>query len=1858
VTEPFTSDSADSAVAVIGLALRFPGANDPASFWRNLAAGVESIRFFSPEELRAAGIPAAALDDPRYVRANPVLDGVDLCDAGFFGLTPREAELLDPQQRLFLECAFEAIEAAGYDPEAYPGPVGVYAGVGLNSYLLNNLYPHRDLMQSASGFEVMLGNDKDFAATRVAYKLNLKGPAITVQTACSTSLVAVHLAVQGLLSGECDAALAGGASVRIPQTTGYWYRDGMILSPDGHCRAFDAEARGTVGGNGVGAVLLKRLADALEDGDPIFAVVKGSAVNNDGARKVGYTAPGSAGQEAVIREALAVAAVEPDTLGYVEAHGTGTALGDPVEIDALCRVFRARTERRGFCAVGSVKTNLGHLDTAAGIAGFIKTVLALHHGRIPPSLHYRNPNPAIDFAGSPFFVNTEARPFGQRPRRAGVSSFGIGGTNAHAVLEEAPFREPSGPSRDWQLLPLSARTGPALERAAARLADHLRAHPELPLADAAYTLGVGRKGFDRRQAWVCRDAAEAAAVLSDFRAEASGPEAGPCPVAFLFPGQGSQYPGMGRELYRNEPPFRDLIDHCAGLLRPHLDLDLQDLLYPAETARAEAEARLAETRYAQPALFVVGYALARLWMDWGVRPDALLGHSVGEYAAACLAGVFSLEDALAVVALRGRLMQDTPGGAMLAVPLAEADIGPWLSGEIALAAVNGPGWCVLAGPEPAVAETRRRLEGAGRKCRPLANARAFHSPLMEPVLEPFIRALARLRLAPPALPVVSNLTGAPLTAEQATDPGYWGEHLRRTVRFADGVGTLLAEPRRLLLEVGPGRTLTGLAGTHGSLKLSHRLLNSLPAAAGDDQRTLLTALGGLWTAGAPVDWAGFYAGQRRRRVVLPTYPFERQRHWIDPPDSTDRVPAPAAGRRADPSEWFYLPYWKPAPAPAPEPPAAATWLLLADASGLAERLAAELRGLGHRVVAVAEGPEFRRSGLSPTYDYVLNPADGGDWLKLFEDLGDALPGLEHLVHLQGVGPVPAASLAERIARAEVHGVYGLVHLVKALEQVHAVRPLRLSVVTSHMQDVDGAAPCPEKALALGAVTVIPQEYRQIACRSIDLDFAGPAEPDQVQALLAELLRAPADPVVALRRGRRWVPAFERVDMAGPARLRERGVYLITGGFGGIGLALARHLAATVKARLVLTGRRPPGPEARSAIAELETLGADVLALAADVTDEAALRAAVDRAVTRFGPIHGAIHAAGVPGGGLLSLKTADAAARILAPKVRGALVLDAVCPDLDFLAFCSSLSGTLGGIGQVDYCAANAFLDAYAAHRSAAGRPTLAIAWDTWRDVGMAVTAAAPGELRELRARSLAEAGIAPAEGALAFDRALRAGLPRLLVSTQDFAARYRDRTRQLDLSMDGLADARKNRGGHPRPELSVPYAAPATALEIRLAELWREHLGFDRIGAEDDYFELGGDSLKAIALVNALQQALGEVVHVNAVFEAPTVRRLAGYLAAHYPAAVARLGGAAEPAGTGADEGPVDEAALERLRRLLPRAVPRTGDGARNPRAVFLLSPPRSGSTLLRVILAGHPRLFAPPELALLNYDTLGQRRDALAGGDASLLQGPAVALMHLKGCGAAEAEALMAGYEARNLDTRRFYRELQRLADDRLLIDKSPNYVYDLEVLKRAEADFDAPLYILLLRHPCGMIHSYEEARMDLLLPGAARRELPFGRRRLAELLWLQSYRNLRDFMALVPPERRHALRFEDLVAEPRAAVEKLCRFLGVDFEPALLDPYRDGDRRMTGGLHADSRPLGDLKFHGFKAIDPAAADRWREDYRTDFLGAPTRELAEFFGYHLGSGTPAAIDGAGVDSLSDAEVDAALEALLAELRTGGPQP
>ncbi|VAW36163.1 Polyketide synthase modules and related proteins [hydrothermal vent metagenome] len=1350
-------------IAVVGMAGRYPGAQDIETFWRNLRDGVESVTFYSDEELRAADVHESLLSHPNYIKSGAPLDDMEKFDASFFGFGPRDAAIMDPQHRNFLEISWAALEHAGYDAERFDGAIGVFGGSGHNAYMPYNLLTNPELVASVGFFLLRhTGNDKDFLTTRVSYLMNLRGPSVNVQTACSTSLVAIHMAAQSLLSGECDIALAGGVTIEMPHRQGYIYQDGEILSSDGHCRAFDADSDGTIFGSGVGVVTLRRLADAIEDGDTIHAVIKGSAINNDGSGKVNYLAPSVDGQAGAIAEAIALANIDADTIDYVEAHGTGTRIGDPIEVTALTQAFRQSTDKTQFCGLGTVKTNIGHLDTAAGVAAFTKVVQALKNKQIPATLNYQSPNPMLELENGPFFVNDKLRdwPRNGSPRRAGVSSLGVGGTNAHIVLEEAPELEPSSASRAWQLLQLSAKTGAALDAASQKLATFLQENPDVLLADVAYTLQVGRQPMAQRRIVAVRDAADAVeALASGNRKRLVTQQAGDAApsVVFMFPGGGAQYPNMGRDLYEAEPVYRQAIDESLSLLRPFLSTDLRQLIFPEVENVEQAAEALKRPSLNLPAIFMTEYALAQLWLSWGIAPAAMTGHSMGEYTAACLAGVLSLKDALFIVTLRGKLFETLPEGGMVSVPMTEADLQPYLTDGLSIAVINNPELCVVSGEVAAIEKLEAVLAEKEVEYRRVRINVAAHSPMLDPILDEFGRELAKIQFNPPAMPFISNVTGKWITAEEATDPQYWVRHLRHTVRFADGLSTLMQEPNRLFLEVGPGQTLNALVRMHPDKEKTHTAVASLRHRKEElsDLQFALTSLGRLWLAGVMPDWAAFYGDEVRYRLPLPTYPFERQRYWIDPgttlfngAEATETVLA----KMPELANWFYKRSWQLTDMPTAVVVEPLTWLLFKDKLGVGEALQQQLRGSGHTVISVTVGEQFRQLG---EFAYEVNPRARIDYDTLVEELTGRSLLPQRLAHLWTLNHSEKDETPmQAYYKNQDLGFFSLFFLAQALGEEGLPSTLDITAVSNGTQRVDDeAVPYPDKATLLGPIKVMPREFPGVSCRLIDLPLPvqtnGQLAQDLASLLKQDLLAAPENGLFAYRNGRRWQQTFEAAPQPegslDDSRIKQGGVTIITGGMGGIGLVMAEHLAETAQAKLVLLSRSglpkremwPDWVKNHSAhdrtsrriqkIQALEETGAEVLVIQADITNREQVKQAVAQAKKRFGAIDGVIHAAGVLDDNLIQLKTAQEAGRVLAPKARGALLLDEYLADepLDFFVLFSSTSTEIGAAGQVDYVAANAFLNAFAESKTAVSNTfTVAVNWGVWQEVGMAVDTA------------------------------------------------------------------------------------------------------------------------------------------------------------------------------------------------------------------------------------------------------------------------------------------------------------------------------------------------------------------------------------------------------------------------------------------------------------------------------------------------------------------------------------------------------
>jgi len=1371
-------------IAVVGMACRFPGARNTKEFWENLCNGKESISFFTEQELLESGVLPNIFEQPHYIRARGILGDTDKFDADFFGINPSEAEIIDPQQRLFLECAWQAIEDAGYNPHRYDRPIGLFGGSYENSYQ-TRIYSRSDLSEKLGDFLIRISNEKDYLTTRVAYHLRLTGPAVTVQTACSTSLVAVHLAAQSLLNGSCDMALAGGVTIKADEKTGYFYEEAGTLSHDGHCRPFDSQAHGFVSSNGVGVIVMKRLEDALKDNDTIYGVIKGSAINNDGADKVGFTAPSVSGQVDVISSALAIAEVNPDSISFVEAHGSATLLGDPIEVKALEEVFNSYTSRRNFCAIGSVKGNIGHTHVAAGIAGLIKTLLALKYKIIPPSINYSKPNPNIDFENSPFYVNTEKKEWETKetPRRAGVSAFGIGGTNAHVVLEEAlDIETPSSP-RPWHLITMSTKSEAALENITSNLTERFRINKEIDLADAAYTLGTGRKSFEHRRILVCKDREDLLTAMNEpnrTRLLTSHSPSERSSVIFMFPGLGDHYLNMGFEYYQYEPVFRNIIDNCSEILRSLIGRDIREVIYarPMEseealrqkqtqgaslsqlfsntTGHGDEWGELFRTSLAQPAVFITEYALARLWMSWGINPQALIGYSVGEYVSACLAGVLSLEDALFLIANRAQLIENLPGGGMLAVLLPQDEITPFLKSNLSLAGINSPSICTVAGPNEEIASLQNELSDKGIAYRQLRTTHAFHSKMMRPIMQKSADLVGKISLRPPKIPYVSTVTGDWVREKDATDPDYWARHMCEPVNFLGGIKKILESGERVLIEVGPGQSLASLSAPHviGNLEGKSSVISTMKnrLEQKSDYESLISALGKLWLLGFQLDFAKIYNNENRKRISLPSYEFDRKRYWLSSTSKQDSQShfSHTNSKRNIIDDWFYIPTWKQSiqkRAAFSKSNLKTGWLVFMDEIGFGDDVLQQIHKNGNFVFGVSMGNRFRKL---PNSRYILNPKNFDDYVTVLRDFSKLQVDNWTIVYLW-----PLSYPTGKIATSDFPGdidicFHNLTRLAKAVSLLNFKSTIKILLVSNNTFAVTGSEILsPEKSLLLGPAKVLPQELPSVQCAILDLDLSQNTlrnRENMIRGLVDELLGELEDSQVAVRGKKRWTREYESIQLQNtdqvPAILKHQGVYLITGGQGALGLKTADYLAKTVKAKLILIGRtmmpmkrdwekwletHPPQDKVSVKIKTLNhitELGGEFLLLSADITNPVEIKRAISRAKRRFGRINGVIHAAGLPGHGMMQLKEDKEANDVLAPKTYGTLMLyeNLMRSGIDFLVLFSSTFSITGGFGQSDYVAANAFLDAYA-HYAASSLPipyTVSINWDAWKNMGIA----------------------------------------------------------------------------------------------------------------------------------------------------------------------------------------------------------------------------------------------------------------------------------------------------------------------------------------------------------------------------------------------------------------------------------------------------------------------------------------------------------------------------------------------------------
>lgn len=1452
-------------VAVVGMACRFPGAKNIHHFWDNLANGRESITFFSKEELLEAGVEEEALDHEQYVRAKGAVDQHDHFDADFFGYSQREAEVMDPQIRMFHEVAWESLEDAGYNPETYQEPIGLFGAASANLYWQAASMLMRT-NHSSEQFAAVQLTDKDFMNTKVSYKLNLKGPSVAVDTACSSSLTAIHMAARALITGECKMALAGGVTITTPHKKGYMYQEGMIMSPDGHCRAFDEQAEGTVGGEGCGVVVLKSLKQALKDKDHIYGVIKGSAYNNDGGRKVGYTAPSIEGQSEVIKKALNISRVEAESISYIEAHGTGTTLGDPVEIESLKKAFQ--TDKKQFCAIGSVKTNIGHLDSAAGVAGFIKTTLSLYHQMLPPSLHYKKPNPKIEFETSPFYVNTTPVPWTktEQPLRAGVSSFGVGGTNVHLIMEEAPAADKPSVERDHELMVISARSKQAVQKSAEQMTSYLKEQKRVTLSEAAFTLQEGRKHFPYRQAFLAgpdRTFQSAGQPQKAFQQPA---------IVWMFSGQGAQYVNMGKDLYEKDPEFKQTLQTCFAIILSLSGVEIENVLYPTtEEEFTKAEQLMQQTSYTQIILFSFEYALASKLMGLGIRPHYFIGHSIGEITAACVAGIIRLEDAIRIVLKRGSLMQKMPRGEMAGVSLPAEEIEQDLPEGVELSAVNSSQLSVVSGPSERLQIYLDQAEKRGASVQTLKTSHAFHTSMMAEASKQFKNVLSEITYQQGEIPILSNVTGNWLTHEQASSPDYWASHIRQPVLFSQGLETLFGLGEVVFIEVGPGHTLTQFVRRHDDYDVNKAAAVSLvrhPKEQATDDEYMKKAIGKLWSFGVEPSWSAVRKNKNPYRVSLPTYPFEHQ-IFPSPQFKADQLMTALApsekGEKfsADFEDWFYIPVW--------------------------ERSAPVLKEQHHHGKRILV---FEKSGhigdyLKERHAEVVSVCQSDHTIKENDQLMKAdVHMLSHLewvmAELQRSGFIPEEIIWMQDELTEDTGdqpnYLSVLDLVRFISQHHNTT-IRLHLVTNQAHDVIGMEKVnPLQATCTGLALTIPQEYQHIACQHVDL--CQETKADWPLFLSYEIAMHDQEAVVAYRGNSRWgrkassTPLSKKESSTQP--FRTHGIYLLTGGMGGIGFTLAQHLAETYQAKLVFLSRsqireRPAWDELRDAdgkeaetvkkLMTLEELGADVLTIHGDVSDKDAVQKAVELAHTTFGDLHGVIHAAGEADGKIIQARTADDEIRMCQAKINGTYVLDEALKNetLDFFLLCSSLVSFLGAAGQVAYAASNAFMDSFAHAKRQEGKPVISLNWDRWEKVGMAHDSALASKVNDMMALE-EQAGISPEAGIKAFHEVLRLDYPQILVSVRDMGERIKHRLTPM-----------QQEEGPTQQTLQVID----DRLEASLSDVLRSFFPHEP-DVNENFFEMGATSLDLLQISGHIKSIYGIEVPVVMMYSHPTIASLA----------------------------------------------------------------------------------------------------------------------------------------------------------------------------------------------------------------------------------------------------------------------------------------------------------------------------------------------------------------------------------------------
>ncbi|MFN8578575.1 MAG: amino acid adenylation domain-containing protein [Candidatus Sericytochromatia bacterium] len=1433
-------------IAIIGMAGKFPDAEDIDEFWKNIENGLESVHFFTDEELKNKGISQELINNPNYVKANCLIKDIEFFDADFWGYSPREAEILDPQQRLFLDCAYHALEHSGYNPDSIKEPVSIFAGTGLSRYMFFNLANNQNIIDKVGYFQLMIANDKDYLSTRASYKLNLKGSSVSLQTACSTSLVAVHSACQSLLNGESYMALAGGVSIDTQQA-GYLYQEGSIASPDGHCRAFSDDAKGIIGGSGLGVVVLKRLKDAIKDNDSIYAVIKSTAINNDGSDKIGFLAPSVSGESDVIIEAIEKAGIKPQDIGYIETHGTGTPLGDPIEISALNKAFELYLDKDEHTniAIGSVKTNIGHLDTASGIAGLIKTIQSLRYKKIPASLNFNKKNININF-NSNMYVNTELKDWkSDSVRYAGVSSFGVGGTNAHAILSEYKENDLKDikNTESNKLFIFSAKSKISLENMISNFKDYLNDNKEINLDNTSYTLKVGRKEFNNRYSFVADNIENAIKELDNFR-DIENKKINK--IVFMFSGVGSQYFKMSHNLYKNESVFKENIDKCSDILKPLVDLDIKDIIY-----NQESQEFINTSKFMPLCLFAVEYSLAKLWLSKGIKPDILIGHSFGEYVASCIAESISLEDSLKLILNRSSLFEKIKGS-MIAVSTSKENLEKYLKNDLSISAVNGENLFLVSGSVESIKQLQLDLKENKIASTILEVSAPTHSELLKPIMEDFKPILDDIKWNKPNIPIISNLT-SDVVDEYNAD--YWLNHMIKPVKFFDSINKLGTEDNILLIEIGAGNQLTSIIKRQNKKNLI--TINSLPIknSIEDDHRFFLNSLGKIWQYGIKIDWS---KENKYKRIALPLYPFNKKRYWVD----SDSLIQNSAN---DFNKWFYIPSWKRIYQKNNYIENKNKYLLITNNQDFYNQISSNISK-----ISLATNNFSIKSDDNNIY-YIAKDDTYND---LFRELDQNNDLQDNII----LDITDSQFFSDNYFKGDVFENFdNIINLVKELNNYN--KKFNITIVVNELHKITGSERInPHKSLIIGPSKVINQEYKNITCKIIDID-----KDSSVKNIFNELNSH--DSLISYRNNYKWEQKFDKVKLDKEHKnnyLKEKGTYLITGGLGGIGLSIAEFLSKDYQANLILINRFTDPLDdlsLSSKLVELENLGSEIILKKANVINYSTLEKAFIEALDKFERIDGIIHTAGLASDKLIHQRNTDDNS-VLDTKIQATKNLARLAEkfNCDFLFLCSSLNSLLGGVGQVEYTSANAFLDSFSELYQNSELKVISTNWGAWKNVGMAEknNKNLPESLKNSNESMTVEEGIE------VFKLIMNSELSQVIVSPIELdklKEKYEDLSISKGKQLIEKISSSKKVNLYSRPELNNQYLAPETELEKTICEIWQETLGIEKVGVTDNFFELGGDSLNLASIKLKIENKLNIELPMNIIFQGSTIKDLVKFL-------------------------------------------------------------------------------------------------------------------------------------------------------------------------------------------------------------------------------------------------------------------------------------------------------------------------------------------------------------------------------------------